>query len=217
MVQIIPVINVKTGKKFKERLHLLHLLSDFSGFFQIDVADGHFTPWKNWNAPAELKKIKKIQEQFELHLMVHNPEVVLPLWLETKPKRIIVHLETIKNFSLIEKMCREAKVELGLAIKPDTPIEKLNDYLKNLNFVLVLGVFPGPSGQKFQWYVLDKIKELRRKYPKLNIEIDGGVNEETILKAIENGANILAIGSAIFEDKNQKERIKYFKEIINSK
>jgi ribulose-phosphate 3-epimerase len=211
--EIIPVINVKTKQKFEEKLHQL---SKFSGIFQIDVADGNFTSWKNWNVPEELKTIKGIREKFELHLMVKNPEIVLPLWLETRPKRIIIHQEALRNFDAVYQMCQKAKVELALALNPSTPIDSIKDYLKKINFVVFLSVVPGPSGQKFEWYVLDKIQELRKKYSRLNIEVDGGINEETFSEVLKTGANYLAIGSAIFESENPKEKIITFRKLLSA-
>lgn len=209
--EIIPVINVKTKQKFEERLHLL---KDFKGTFQIDVADGSFTGFKNWHSPADLRQIKHIRNRFELHLMVLNVEKALPLWLETKPKRVILHLETIHNLEDILKITKPNKVEVALALNPDTPLEKLENFIKYINFVVLLGVDPGPSGQSFRYFVLDKIENLRQKYPKIDIELDGGVNEEIAKEALKKGANILAIGSAIFEDKNPLERIKYFENLL---
>jgi len=211
--EIIPVINVKTKQKFEERLHQL---SKFSDIFQIDVADGNFTSWKNWNEPQELKTIKGIRDKFELHLMVKNPEIVVPLWLETRPKRIIIHQEALRNFDAVYKMCQIARVELALALNPSTPIDSIRDYLKKINFVVFLSVAPGPSGQKFQWYVLDKVQDLRKKYPQLNIEVDGGINEETFSEVLKAGANYLAIGSAIFESGNPKEKIISFRKLLSA-
>ena len=209
--EIVPVINVKTKQKFEERLHQL---AKFSGIFQIDVADGNFTSWKNWNEPQELKTIKGIREKFELHLMVKNPEIVVPLWLETRPKRIIIHQEALRDFDVIYKMCQIARVELALALNPSTSIDSLKNYLKKINFIVFLSVAPGPSGQKFQWYVLDKIQELREKYPQLNIEVDGGINEENFSEVLKVGANYLAIGSAIFESENPKAKILAFQKMF---
>lgn len=210
--EIIPVINVKTKQKFEERLKLL---KDFKGTFQIDVADGVFTGFKNWSSAEDLKTIKHIRNKFELHLMIQNVEKQLPLWLETKPKRIIVHLEALHNFEDVYKTIRKNKVEFALALNPDTSISFLENYIKYLNFIVLLGVDPGPSGQKFRYFVLDKIRALREKYPKINLELDGGVNEEIAREAIRAGANILAIGSAIFEAENPTEKIKEFEELLN--
>ncbi|MGB9726525.1 MAG: ribulose-phosphate 3-epimerase [Minisyncoccia bacterium] len=209
--EIVPVINVKTKQKFEERLKIL---KDFKGTFQIDIADGVFTGFKNWNSAKDLKEIKNIRNRFELHLMIQNVEKQLADWLETKPKRVIVHLEALHNFENILKTLKKNKTEFALALNPDTPISLLSPYLKDINFVVLLGVDAGPSGQKFRYFVLDKIESLRKKYPKINIELDGGINEEIALEALKAGANILAIGSAIFEAENPKEKIKEFEKLL---
>lgn len=211
MAKLIPVINTKTIQKLKERIRLLQ---GFNDIFQIDIADGKFTSWKTWNSPEVLKKIKKIERGFELHLMVHNPEQMVPYWLEVAPRRIIIHQEAIKNFDLLYNLCREKGVEMGIAINPETPFDAINQYLTKINFVAILGVSPGPSGQKFQWFVLDRIKKLKSNQPKILCEIDGGVNENNIEKVKDSGADLIAIGSAIFEDKNPLERISYFQKIL---
>lgn len=213
MANLIPVINTKTIQKLKERIRLLQ---DFEGLFQIDIADGKFTAWKTWNSPEVLKKIKKIEKKFELHLMIHNPESMLPYWLEVVPKRVIIHLETIKNFDLLLSLCKEKEIELGIAINPETPFEDLNQYLSKINFVTILGVSPGPSGQKFQWFVLDRIKKIKSNFPQIRCEIDGGINEENIREVKKSGVDFVAIGSAIFENKDPLEKIMYFQNILTT-
>ena len=211
MPKLIPVINTKTTQKLKQRIRLLE---KFDNTFQIDVADGKFTAWKTWNSPEVLKKIKNIQRKFELHLMVHNPEQIVPYWLELLPRRIIVHLEAIKNFTFLLNLCKENEVELGIAINPETPFEDVNQYLDKVNFVVILGVSPGPSGQEFHWFVLDRVEKIKSNYPKIQCEIDGGVNEDNIERVKNSGADFIAIGSAIFEAKDPLERISYFQKIL---
>ena len=209
MAYIVPVINTKTVSKLKDRIKILR---EVSGLFQIDIADGKFTPWKTWNAPQELKKIVKRNDKFELHLMIRNPEKYIPYWLEAKPQRIIVQVEAIKQWNTIKKYFSSSKTELALAIKPFTPVKKLEPYLKQVKFVTFLSVTPGPSGQKFKWFVLDKITDFKIKHPGISVEIDGGVNEQTIEPVKKTGVNFIAMGSAIFKSSKPKNRIKYFKE-----
>jgi len=213
MPQLIPVINTKTTQKLEERIRLL---KDFKGIFQIDIADGKFTSWKTWNSPEILKKIKKIKRKFELHLMVFNPEQVLPYWLESSPKRVIIHHEAIKDFSYIYNLCQENKVEIGIAVNPETLFTAVGQYLSKVKFIVALGVSPGPSGQRFQWFVLDRIQEFKTKYPKIQCEIDGGINEENIEEIKKSGVDFIGIGSAIFEAKDPLGRILYFEKILDS-
>jgi len=211
MPQIVPVINTKTVIKLREKIRLL---KKFTGVFQIDIADGKFTPWKTWNAPQELKKIKKIENRFELHLMIKNPEQFLPSWLETQPRRIIIHEEAINDWPKVQSCFQGKKTELALAIKPFTPSEKLKPYLKQIKFVTFLSVTPGPSGQKFKWFVLDKIKDFKTKHPHISVEIDGGVNEKNIEEVKKSNVDFIALGSSIFKYSQPLERIKYWQEIV---
>jgi len=213
VVKLVPVINTKTTQKLKERIRLLR---DFKDVFQLDIADGKFTSWKTWNSPEILKKIKKIDRKFELHLMVHNPEQVLPYWLEVLPKRVIIHHEAIKDFSLLYDLCQVNETELGIAVNPETPFENISQYLDKISFLTILGVSPGPSGQSFQWFVLDRIKKLKRKYPQILCEVDGGINEENIEKVKDSGVDFIAIGSAIFESADPLEKITYFQKILKT-
>ena len=214
MSRLIPVINTKTTQKLKERINLL---KNFDGIFQIDIADGKFTSWKTWNRPGTLKKIKKIKGRFELHLMVFNPEQVLPNWLESSPKRVIIHCEAIKDFSYIYELCHKNEIELGIAINPETPFIVIDKYLKKISMVVVLGVTPGPSGQKFEWFVLDRIREFKIKYPKVLCEIDGGIDEENLEEIKKSGVDFVAVGSAIFESKDPLGRISYFRKRLSNK
>ena len=213
MAKLIPVVNTKTIQKLKERIRLLQ---GFNGIFQIDIADGQFTAWKTWNSPEVLKKNKKIANKFELHLMIHNPEQILPYWLEVAPKRVIIHHEAIKNFDLLYNLCQEKEVEIGIALNPETPFESINQHLEKVNFITILGVSPGPSGQQFQWFVLDRIKKLKTRFPKILCEIDGGINEDNIEQVKKSGVDFVAIGSAIFENKDPLARIAYFQKILAS-
>ena len=210
MNNIVPVINTKTINKLKERILLLR---ERSLLFQIDIADGKFTPWKTWNTPQELKKIIKIDDKFELHLMINNPEKYVPYWLETNPQRIIIQVEAIKQWDTIKKYFVNSKTELALAIKPYTPIEKLEPYLKIIHFVTFVSVTPGASGQKIKWFVLDKISDFKKKHPDIEIEIDGGINKDTIKQVKKVGVDFIAMGSAIFDSSDPQERIKYFQKL----
>lgn len=212
--EIIPVINVKTIKKLEERLKLI---SRFSGTIQIDIADGIFTSWKTWNDPSYLKHLKRITNRLELHLMINNPDNDVSLWLESHPKRIIVSWEAIKDFSKLKKYFIKSSTELGIAINPLTSIEQLKTIISEFNYLVVLAVNPGPSGQQFQWFVLDKINEIKKQYPFLTVEIDGGVNEQTIDEILKTKVDVLAIGSAIFEKSDPMAQIEYFNKLLQAK
>ncbi|PIY59277.1 hypothetical protein COY96_02690 [Candidatus Wolfebacteria bacterium CG_4_10_14_0_8_um_filter_37_11] len=186
------------------------------GWVQIDIADGKFTSHSTWNQPKDLEKLKienlKLKINPEVHLMVENPLAVIDDWIKAGAKRIIIHIETLELKSLkIEKLKNYASdCEIGLAINPETPIEDLIPFLSatidsSKSFMQILAVNPGLSGQKFQPQVLDKIKFLKKNFPDVIIEVDGGINLETARLCQEAGADILAVGSYIWEsEKPQK-------------
>jgi len=210
MAEIIPVLNVKTLKSLEKTLELI---KKHKGWIQLDAADGHFTAWKNFYDIAKIKMLK-IKNPLEVHLMIDNPEKSIQDWIFLKPKRIIAHLEAIKDFNLLYTQTKKNNIELGLAICPETPNSELYPYMNKVNFVLMLGVIPGPSGQEFETYVLDKIKDLKKKYPKTIIEIDGGINIETGRKAVLAGADYLVTGSFIFNSPDPMSSLEVLKKSI---
>lgn len=234
------------------------------GWVQLDIADGRFTrapeppaggsvrgfaPHKTWNRPSELTKFLEVKPPkigrfnlpyIEIHLMVRNPMKVIAQWIKTGAKRIIVHLEAIRNanprtyantaniLKSIFQQCRANKIEIGLAINPETPVEKLIPYLitkkklvrvsprlvrvsPRIGFIQLLAVKPGLAGQKFQSKVLEKIKFLKKNFPKVTIEVDGGINLRTAKLCKKAGADILATASYIWDS---ADPAKFYKKLI---
>lgn len=199
-MEIIPAINCGNFECIKEKLEKT---AEFAGRVQIDIADGKFTQHKTWNKPGELRRLRTkdygLKTNLEIHLMVENPLAVIDDWAKAGAKRIIIHLEAITNNQL-----PITNYELGLALNPETPVEKSLPYLNKIKSVLLLAVNPGASGQKFQPQVLEKIKTLKAERPDVIIEIDGGINLETAELCKKAGADIVAVGSYIFENPNPR-------------
>ena len=210
MAEIIPVLNVKTFQGLEK---CLESLKRYKGWFQLDVADGKFTTWKNFHDISKIKMLR-IKNPLEIHLMIDEPEKELQDWLFLKPKRLIVQLEAIKDFDLFLNSTKKARVELGLALCPETPTSEVYKYMDKINYVLLLAVTPGPSGQEFESYVLDKIRDLKKKFPKVVIEIDGGVNIEIARKLVLAGADRLAVGSFIFDSPNPMAALEVLKKSL---
>lgn len=197
-MEIIPAINCQNGEEVGERARKI---SEFAKWAHIDVSDGVFTFSKSWGDAKAWPKIGS-DLNLEIHLMVENPEKDIDAWLRVGVRRIIMHLEAVNEKTLAEiktKTDREG-VELMLAVKPETPAEKLMIYFKTIREFQVLAVSPGPSGQNFQTLVLKKIKFLRHEMPNATIEVDGGVNEETAKLAKEAGADLAVSSSYIFNN-----------------
>lgn len=197
--EVVPAILVKT------REDLLRRIAQVRGLvkeIQIDVMDGKFVP----NTTIGIAELKGLPEaRYEFHWMVLEPE----RWIAQVPgpHMHLVHIETVKSFEAIEEAVKESGGKLGIAINPETSLELALRVVPKAERVLVMTVHPGFSGQNYIRDMCGKIKQLRRLYPKLDIEVDGGINNETAAHAHSCGANILAAASAIFAASDTKKAI----------
>lgn len=209
-VEIIPAINATSLEEIEEKINLV---SSFSEWVHLDVADGSFTPNILWNEPGKLEDIET-DLKIEIHLMVLNPEYVFEKWLGKNTKRIIFNLETINNFDFLSRECRKRGTEIGLSITPDTSYIALKPYLdplRRIDLAQILSVSPGAAGQKFEEDSFEKISALRAFSPNCVIEVDGGINPDIAKKAVLAGADILVSSSYVWSGDNIKERIKSLK------
>jgi ribulose-phosphate 3-epimerase len=198
---VVPVIN---ESDFKEVLKKIKIAEKFSPWIHFDVADGKFTAHKTWN---NFKDLKNLKANVEIHLMAESPETIIKDWIEAGVKRIIFHLESMPaNLKM-------RNIEMGLAVNPETPAKDLTPNLDKIKFVQILAVAPGVGGQKFQPMVLEKIKFLKKNYPDVMIEVDGGINLENVKSIKEAGADIIAVGSSIFKSPNPQKVFEEFSKI----
>ncbi|MBI3335062.1 MAG: ribulose-phosphate 3-epimerase, partial [Candidatus Portnoybacteria bacterium] len=148
----------------------------------------------------------------ELHLMLQDPDKTVLPWLKTPARRIIFHWEAKQGphtwvWGLLRKIKNTGK-EAGIALNPKTSQEKIYAFLKGIDSVLIMSVEPGFSGQVFMPEVLSKIKALRDKKFGGIIEVDGGMNEETIALVREAGADSLVVTKAIFDEPEPREALR---------
>ena len=203
---VIPAINETNFQSVKERIKQAQSFG--AEWVHIDVADGKFTKNILWNNPEDLENLYTTDYEprtnFEVHLMVENPDEVLDEWLDAGVKRVIVHVESARDVDIMKMKCLALGIEFVLASNPDTQVDKLLEYKNDVDGFLVLAVNPGLAGQKFQENQLEKIKTLRQKSPDAKIEVDGGVNLETAPKIKTAGADILVAASAVWGSKSPK-------------
>ncbi|MAF20423.1 MAG: ribulose-phosphate 3-epimerase [Parcubacteria group bacterium] len=203
MVQVIPAIIAKDFEELKEKIKKVEPYVDW---VQFDAIDGKFADNSVWNNPADLKELKT-KLKLEAHLLIKNPELVIDDWISSGVARIIFHYSSTEKHQEIINKVKGAGLRVGLALNPEISIEVVDFFIKQLDSVMVMTVNPGWSGQEFLPENLDKVRQLREKYQEIDIEVDGGVNLGTAPKVVEAGANILAVGSAIFKSNNIKETI----------
>ena len=194
MTEIIPSINVSTFQEVQQRIAQIE---PYVSWCHLDVTDRVFSTHPTWNNPTDLSLLDT-KLKIEVHLMVQEPEKVINQWLVKPIKRIIVHLEASQDIDFIIERCREAGIECGVAIRPDTPWDMLVPWTRKVNFVQVLAVNPGPSGQPMSEEIIEKVGHLRESCTLCMIEVDGGINPETARLARVAGANILVSAGYIF-------------------
>lgn len=175
----------------------------------IDVMDGHFVPNITFG-PALISSIREATDlPFETHLMIERPDLYIKQFSEAGSDTLIVHIEAPHPMAKTIKMIRSYKKGVGIALNPNTPVSSVRKYLKDIDMLLMMGVYPGFGGQKFISSILPKIKAVRSaiKESELTIGVDGGVNKETAQKCIAAGANELIAGTSVFKAKNFKVAI----------
>lgn len=172
-------------------------------WFHIDVMDGHFVPNLSMG-PAVVSACKRATNlPLDVHLMIEEPERYLDKFATAGADIITVHIETCPDMDKTQRMIHDLGCRAGITLNPGTGAERIQPYLKNVDLVLVMSVNPGFSGQSFLPEVLPKIAQIRKMLDDINpgvqIEVDGGINPETIRQTYDQGARVFVAASAIFK------------------
>ncbi|MBI2445078.1 ribulose-phosphate 3-epimerase [Candidatus Micrarchaeota archaeon] len=184
--------------------------------FHIDVMDNQFVPnytLERFSPPfiAQLKtKSKK-----DVHLMTELPSKYYNTYFEAGASLVIFHYETVKNPTLEIRAIQNFGMKAGISIKPNTPASVLDEYLDQVDSVLVMTVEPGFGGQPFLSNQLPKIAQIREKAPDLDIAVDGGINLQTAKQCLDAGANVLVAGNAIFNQPDPMAVLGQFNQLKN--
>lgn len=194
--------NLESELKKCESAELIHL----------DVMDGHFVPNITIGAPV-IKAMKAVCDvPFDVHLMISEPLKYIKDFADAGADLITFHIESESDPQQTIDKITELGCKAALAVKPRTEIEAVYPYLEKLDMVLVMTVEPGFGGQSFMADMMPKIEKLRAKCPDIDIQVDGGVNSQTIKTCAKAGANVFVAGSAVFKSENPAETIKLLKE-----
>ncbi len=175
------------------------------GWVHLDVMDGHFVPNLTFGPPvvAALRRVSK-RMFFDAHLMVHEPWKMAADFAKAGAQLITVHAEACPDLPKVIRQLRRLKVQTGVSIRPKTPLKMIEPVLGVVDLVLIMTVEPGFGGQALIPSTLNKVRrlELRRQERGLGfrLQVDGGINAETVPLAVAAGADVLVAGSAVFED-----------------
>ncbi|WP_108669741.1 ribulose-phosphate 3-epimerase [Peribacillus acanthi] len=180
-------------------------------YIHVDVMDGHFVP-NITIGPLIVEAIRPVTKlPLDVHLMIENPDLYIEQFAKAGADYITVHVEACKHLHRTIHFIKSLGVKAGVVLNPATPVESIRHVIADVDMVLLMSVNPGFGGQKFINEVLPKIKEVKKMAEERNqgleIEIDGGVNEQTAKLCIEAGANVLVAGSAVFNQDNRKAAI----------
>ncbi|QRP45739.1 ribulose-phosphate 3-epimerase [Amycolatopsis sp. FDAARGOS 1241] len=171
-------------------------------WLHVDVMDAHFVPNLTLGLPVVQSLLATTDLPLDCHLMIENPDRWAVDYAEAGSYNVTVHVEAANDPVMLAKDLRAAGAKAGLAIKPKTPLEPYVDVLKHYDTLLVMSVEPGFGGQKFIAEVLDKVRRARRMvdtgHLNLVVEIDGGINTDTIEQAAEAGVDCFVAGSAVY-------------------
>lgn len=178
----------------------------------LDVMDGHFVPNISIGAPVIAALDKVCETPFDVHLMISDPLFYIDDFIKAGADIITFHVECESDIEKTIDKIVDAGCKSALAVKPNTPIDAVYPYLDKLSMVLVMTVEPGFGGQSFMESTMPKIKELRAKCPDIDIQVDGGINADTVKIAGKAGANVFVAGSAVFKSDNPAATIKLLKE-----
>lgn len=221
-IEIIPAI---LPKDFDEIVEKVSLVKSLAKTVQIDICDGRFVQSMTWpyeNNNGEFEKIVNEDEgmpewqyiDYEFDLMVNNPEEIVDKWVLAGASRIVLHAEVKGDIKKAIEILKD-RVEIGLALNVETPIEEIGKY-GEIDFIQLMGIDNvGFQGQEFDIGVIEKVKEVKKSYPNYPVSMDGGVSLDNALQLIQAGVNRLVIGSNIFESKDIQNTINKFLAINN--
>ncbi len=190
-------------------------------YIHIDFMDGIFVPNRGVGID-EMERIKKISKlPFDVHLMAENPIMHAENFIKTGAYMLSFHFEVVDNPKDVIFKIKNIKkqIKIGIALNPETEIDKIINILHLVDFVLIMSVHPGKSFQKFIKGSENKIKEIKeiitQNKLQTKIEVDGGINPENAGKLVKCGANILVAGGSIFGQPDIKKATKKLKDIMN--
>ena len=202
-------------------LHLekdVEMVNRYADIFHLDIMDGVFVPNLSYGFPIVEAIACRAEKPMDVHLMIVQPERYVDRFAAIGANMISFHLNATENPSALLGQIRKHGVSAGLVINPDIPVEKLYPYLKECDFVMLMGVYAGFGGQKYIPETTQRIRSLKNEIVRqgldVKIEVDGGVTPENVSEIVGAGVDIVVAGSAVFKASDPSAVIDHMRNCI---
>ncbi len=213
--QVAPSVLAADFSNLEKEIGLINK-SD-ADWLHCDIMDGVFVPNLSFGFPV-LNALKKLSlKPLDVHLMIVEPEKYISKFIDAGARNLTVHYEICKNLHETLKEIKSLGSTAGISIRPDTPVEILEEYVKEADLFLIMSVYPGFGGQTFMNPTYERVRELKKMITASGsnalIEVDGGVTEENAKALYDSGVDILVTGTTIFHSPDPVRTIAKLKQV----
>ena len=202
-------------------LHLekdVEMVNRYADIFHLDIMDGVFVPNLSYGFPIVEAIARRAEKPLDVHMMIVQPERYVDRFAAIGANMISFHLNATENPSAVLAQIRNHGVGAGLVINPDIPVEELYPYLKECDFVMLMGVYAGFGGQKYIPETTQRLRSLKNEIVRqgldVKIEVDGGVTPENVSEIVGAGVDIVVAGSAVFKASDPSAVIDHMRNCI---